>query len=877
MMNSKISIIHDELLKLKENTSFGLSYRRGHALYMNGQCVLLSQSGSQINYSVFDEFNDFRVSVIFNDKLEMSCECKSKLICQHKIAALIQTHEDLSRDNFQKEKSGIQYTREGMIKRVLKERMEKSHSLSYKLELADNIHGIHQLYNEKGMLYNITLRDFEKEQGHCSCPDFRTNKLGTCKHLMFAYRYLKSNNHLLKNKSTEFPFVEIYLNPREHYKISWYYPGRIGIPEISSLLYKTFGKSVSLGEEYVVSFLNFLNEAQKHKQILVRPEVYRKVEKAYNQNMLEQVRTSTTLNFSLLKANLFNYQKKGVEFAVYKEGAIIADDMGLGKTIQAIATAVFKKELFGFTKCLIICPASLKFQWKKEIENFSSESAVVIQGTPEERKHEYLNSQEFFLIANYETVLRDKDRINQYAPDFIILDEAQRIKNYDTLTSRVIKSLKKKHSLIITGTPIENRLTDLYSLVNFINTEFLSPLWEFSYQHYYFDSESKNKITGYFNLDKLKEKLGQILIRREKKEVIEELPHISQIDVPIDLHPEQERIHNNFAKGIAVILAKKFKTAFDWQNLMLLMTKMRMVCDSSYLIDYKTNHSPKLIELKQILFDKLDINNKNKKIIIFSEWIRMNNIIGKLLRENNIQYVELNGKVPVKNRGKIISEFENNDECKVFLSTDAGGTGLNLQVADTIINFEIPWNPAKKNQRIGRIDRIGQQNDKLTVINLITRNSIEMNIASGVFLKQKLFDGVFSLDDSINEVDFSTEGRAQFLKELQTIVEGYTDEKDLEDTETDISETINEIDNLDEIIAEEVQEIQEQEKDEKESKETLSDSNINEVEKIMNSGIDFLSGIFKMTTGKDLIGKDKKILIDKETGEVTLMFKFPVK
>ena len=874
MADAKINIIHDELIKLKENASFGLSYRRGHALYMNGQCVLLSQSGSQINYSVFDEFDDFKVSVIFNEKLEMQCECKSKLICQHKIAALIQTHEELSRNTNNIAKPGIQYSREGMIKRVMKERTEKSNSLNYKLELADNIYGIHNLYNEKGKLYNITLRDFKNEHGHCSCPDFKTNKLGTCKHLMFAFRQIKKNKKLLENKSTEFPFVEIYLNPLEDYKIAWYYPGRIGIQEISSLLYKTFGKSMTLPEENVVSFLSFLNEAQSYKQILVRPEVYRKVEKAYNQNMLEQVRTSTTLNYSLLKTPLFNYQKEGVEFAVYKEGAIIADDMGLGKTIQAIATAVFKKDLFGFKKCLIICPASLKEQWKKEIEKFSDESAIIIQGFPAERKEIYLNSQDYFLIANYETVLRDKEWINQYSPDFIILDEAQRIKNYDTLTSRVIKSLKKKHSLIITGTPIENRLTDLYSVVNFIDPEFLSPLWEFSYQHYYFDSESQNKITGYFNLSQLKQKLQKILIRREKRDVIEELPSISHIDVPVDLHPEQEYLHGNYARGVAAILAKKFKTAFDWQTMMLLLTKMRMVCDSTYLIDFKTNHSPKLLELKQILFEKLDIKNNDKKIIIFSEWIRMNNIIAKLLRENDIQYVELNGKVAVKNRGKLIEEFENNKDCKVFLSTDAGGTGLNLQVADTIINFEIPWNPAKKNQRIGRIDRIGQLNDKLTVINLITRNSIEMNIASGVFLKQKLFEGVFSSKESSDEVDFSSEGRAQFLKELQTIVDQYAGEKEVDEIEPSKIEPLAEIDNMDEIIAEEVQE---SDRAEPETVDSAQEANINDVEEIMNNGINFLSGLFKMATGKELMGNDKSISINKETGEVTMKFKIPVK
>jgi len=198
----------------------------------------------------------------------------------------------------------------------------------------------------------------------------------------------------------------------------------------------------------------------------------------------------------------------------------------------------------------------------------------------------------------------------------------------------------------------------------------------------------------------------------------------------------------------------------------LLLANMRMVCDSTYLIDDQTNDSPKLSELQTILIDQLDVPNNNAKIIIFSEWVKVHKLIGKLLRDNNIGFVELNGSIPVKSRGELIRKFETNPQYKVFLSTEAGGTGLNLQVADTVINFELPWNPAKKNQRIGRINRLGQKSSKLTVYNLITRNSIEQQIASGLLVKQSLFDGVLGDDTGINSVDFSTKGRSQFIQQL---------------------------------------------------------------------------------------------------------------
>ena len=151
----------------------------------------------------------------------------------------------------------------------------------------------------------------------------------------------------------------------------------------------------------------------------------------------------------------------------------------------------------------------------------------------------------------------------------------------------------------------------------------------------------------------------------------------------------------------------------------------------------------------------------------------MLNLIGKMLHECGIGFAQLSGKVQVKNRDKLVKKFETDAQCKVFLSTEAGGSGLNLQVADTVINFELPWNPAKKNQRIGRIDRLGQRSKNLTVINFISRNSIEVSIASGLGLKQNLFDGVLTENNALDTVDFSASGKSQFLQQLESIMEGF--------------------------------------------------------------------------------------------------------
>lgn len=852
-------IINSLLKKLQQSEATALSFQQGALLFSNGCVQILTQSKQRFELSVEDTFNDFKLKIAITDngEIEADCGCKSKNWCSHKVAGLFQLAELVSRYDADGKPEGKVYTREGMIERVMEERVDKARKSAYQITFADNVFGEHILYNEKAKKYKLTFRDIAIKTGYCSCPDYQTNKLGTCKHLMFAFEKFKTIN--TSTRSAQYPFVEIYLDPLKNYAISWFYPHQLP-NEIALLLTDYFDENNRLKSDKANQFLRFIQQAENFKQIYIRPEVLNLVEENYTERIAVSIKEQATLNFSVIKAELYPYQKEGIEFATYKKGSIIADEMGLGKTIQAIGTAVLKKQLFGFTKTLVICPASLKAQWKKEIEKFSDEKAVVVDGFPNEREKIYKNSDAYFQIINYETVLRDRLAINTTNFDFIILDEAQRIKNFETITANAIKSLNKKHALVITGTPIENKLIDLYSIVEFVQPRLLAPLWEFSYQHCYFDYEAKNKITGYYNLKELKNRLKPILIRREKQDVLSQINKVTQIDVPIELHQLQQEYHANSAKAIAHILGKKFKTPYDMQMITKHLQTMRMACDSTYLVDKESNHSPKLQELKEILIEKFDLKNNNRKIIIFSEWKRMLHIIGKMLNENGLGFVELSGDVPVKNRKKIIEAFENDKNCRVFLSTEAGGSGLNLQVADTVINFELPWNPAKKNQRIGRIDRLGQKNSNLTVINLVTRNSIEMKIASGLIIKQNLFESVLSPDNKEDVVDFSDKGRAQFLQQLEEMMVDFTSLNLASEDLVQLNEVIDPSTQID--------------VESSERKEQLK--RLEELEVIMNKGLEFLSGMFKMSTGKELFTSENKMEVNKETGEVVMRFKLPI-
>jgi superfamily II DNA/RNA helicase len=228
----------------------------------------------------------------------------------------------------------------------------------------------------------------------------------------------------------------------------------------------------------------------------------------------------------------------------------------------------------------------------------------------------------------------------------------------------------------------------------------------------------------------------------------------------------------------------------------------------------------------------------------------------------------LTGSVAAKKRGELIKAFQTKDDVQVFLSTEAGGSGLNLQFADTLINFEIPWNPAKKNQRIGRIDRIGQESKKLHVFNLICRDSIEIKIASGLILKQNLFDSVLNHDNNEDMVDFSNEGRAQFIKMLEEMFD--LDEngmfKGMDHSIDDSDASGDDIQDID-IITEETPESQK-------STDQKSAPEFEKMEEVLTKGMEFLSGLFEMSTGQKLGGTDgHTIKVDKETGEVTLKFK----
>jgi SNF2 family DNA or RNA helicase len=471
------------------------------------------------------------------------------------------------------------------------------------------------------------------------------------------------------------------------------------------------------------------------------------------------------LRRSLLKTELLPYQLDGIAFAVGAGRAVLADDMGLGKTIQGIGVAELLAQWAEIRRVLIVCPASLKSQWRNEIARFSNRSAQLIMGGGAARSAQYADDF-FFTICNYEQVMRDLSAVESVRWDLIILDEGQRIKNWESKTSQVVRSLNSPYRLVLSGTPLENHLGELYTVVQFVDESLLGPAHHFFHRHRVVDDHGK--VIGYHRLDELREALRPVLLRRTRREVARQLPERTDELVRIRPTAEQLEIHDSQLRVIAQIVAKKYLTDMDLLRLRRALAIARMSADSTYLVDQaEPEYSSKLDRLTELLTDLAE--DPTNKIVIFSEWRRMLDRIELILERLGLDFVRLDGQVPQQRRPSIVSRFQNNADCRVILMTNAGSTGLNLQQANVVINVDLPWNPAVLEQRIARAHRMGQQNP-VHVYKLVTENTIEERLLDTLEAKQDLADASLDLESELTTVTLER-GMDELKRRLEKLIE----------------------------------------------------------------------------------------------------------
>ncbi|VAX40009.1 SWF/SNF family helicase [hydrothermal vent metagenome] len=605
-----------------------------------------------------------------------------------------------------------------------------------------------------GKTYRVALRGEERGQSYCSCPDFRTNRLGTCKHIMNALAKVhkkfsaKKRNKKLKRKETS-----LHLEYGEELSLKLETPDKL-TPDVNGVI----GPIQNVPIADVHDLIQRITKLEQiGHEVIIYPDAEEYVQKQLFQDRIESLvkkirkdPANHPLRNNLLNAELLPYQMDGIAFAVGAGRAILADDMGLGKTIQGIGVAEMLAQEADIKKVLVISPASLKSQWRNEIDKFCGRSCQIILGKSDIRQSQY-QSDAFFTICNYEQVLRDHSSIAQTQWDLIILDEGQRIKNWEAKTSGLIKSLKSTYALVLTGTPLENRLDDLFSIVQFIDDRRLDPAYRFFNRHRVVDE--KGKVLGYKNLDELRENLKPILLRRTRRSVMKDLPPRTNEIIRIPPTEEQAATHYSHMQIINTIVNKKFISEMDLLRLQKALLMCRMVANGTYLVTkQEPNLSSKLDEL-DLLLQQL-YAEKDRKIILFSEWTTMLTLIEKKLEKQNQagSYVRLDGSVPQKKRQQLVQEFQTNPHCRLFMMTNAGSTGLNLQAANTVINVDLPWNPAVLEQRIGRAHRMGQKNPVHVYI-LVTEETIEERLLATLSAKHELAMAALDIDSDVNKVD----------------------------------------------------------------------------------------------------------------------------
>lgn len=445
---------------------------------------------------------------------------------------------------------------------------------------------------------------------------------------------------------------------------------------------------------------------------------------------------------------LRDYQETGVEwlYNIHKcdLGGILADEMGLGKSIQVIY--FFKKllEENEDAKFLIVSPTSLVYNWKEEFDKFAPKIKYEIFSTGKEKRHELLeNTKANVYITSYGLVREDFDFYKEMKFTICVIDEAQNIKNPTAGITKAVKKINAETKIALTGTPIENSVVELWSIFDYVMPGFFSTQKDFQskYKVKEFD-EDTNKL-----LSKLNKQIEPFILRRRKKDVLTELPEKIENNIFIDLSKDQKKLYVSEVKRVREEMDDLIRTeGFTKARFMILqlLTKLRQLCiDPRIIFDNYKGESTKIENLINIVKELID---NGHKILLFSSFRTAIDLVSAEFQKNGITYYEINGSVGSKKRMELVNKF-NSDNTNVFLITlKAGGTGLNLTSADTVIHLDLWWNPQAENQATDRAHRIGQKN-KVSVIKLVAKGTIEEKILELQQKKKMLSDKIIEGDN----------------------------------------------------------------------------------------------------------------------------------
>ncbi len=655
-------------------------------------------------------------------------------------------------------------------KRRLRAR-EESFAIS-NLDARHPIFSNFRVHSGSGQTYSIEIRDLNERQFSCTCVDFRTNSLGTCKHVEAVLLHLDGRFRRLYAAAREKGSARIEVVVDAAAESLRVCNGHGELPRALREWFSGAGTLVSGSPESALTALRELREKEL-PQLRVSQDVEPWLESRRRAGERKQLRREYELKVQSgewpaheTKVPLFPYQREGMLHLAFTERALLADEMGLGKTIQAIAACALLHRLGQARHVVVVTPASLKTEWEEQIQRFTELPHQLVFGGRIQRLKAYAAAP-FFTVVNYEQMVADALDVNaRLQPDVVVLDEAQRIKNWNTKTAQAVKRLRSRYAFVLTGTPIENRIDELHSLMDFLEPSVLGPLFRFNRDFYELDERGRPK--GFRNLEQLHARIKPYMIRRRKADVETELPERTDRNhfVPLSgLQKESYAAHEAQVARLVQIAKRRPLSQQEQDKLQRELAMMRMVCDTNYILDQEDRECPKLAELEKILEESRE---NDAKVIVFSEWERMLELARELCQDLELGFAWHTGSVPQRRRRAEINAFKGDLNCRVFLSTDSGSTGLNLQKASVVINCDLPWNPAKLEQRIARAWR-KHQTRPVTVINLIAENTIEHRMLGTLANKQALADGVLDLKGDLKEIKLGG-GRQAFLARLQQLL-----------------------------------------------------------------------------------------------------------
>jgi hypothetical protein len=645
-------------------------------------------------------------------------------------------------------------------------------------------------------VYDVWIDD--AGEASCSCPDFAKAALGLCKHSFAALASARAGSgrrrRLHAPRALRWDPIRPLTGAGDWLARLWH-DGRVALPRsLAAMFQRTpVARPIDpawIGDARRLATVELLLAACQRDAALAEPAVL---------PLLEQERAALTRRWPVsgrevdrllrgMKQRLFPYQREGVERFLRAGRLLLADDMGLGKTAQAIASCHALFAAGKARRAVVVAPAALKPQWLREWRAFTELELVMVDGMPEERARIYRRRGEHVLLVNYEQLLRDLPLVRDCDPDLVILDEAQRIKNWETKTAGVVKQLEPTWRLVLTGTPMENRVDELASIMEWVDEPALEPRWRLPGWHTV-RADGNREVIGARNLDTLRQRLAPSMLRRVRRDVLTQLPPRRDLGISVALTDAQAFAHAELDQPIASIVGRarhRPLTQAEFLKLMKLLNQQRMICNGMALRDFAEIwptierarrrseallarlESPKLVEFRSRIIDL--VVTQQRKVVVFSQWRRMLRlaawVVDDVLSRAGLRAAFFTGEESQRRRTENIVGFHDDPELRILFATDAGGVGLNLQrAASCCINLELPWNPAVLEQRIGRIFRMGQT-QPVDIYNLVAATGIEDRIAGLVGDKRALFVGLF--DGTSDEVPFDSAG--SFMTRVREIV-----------------------------------------------------------------------------------------------------------